>query len=134
VKTTILCSRIFVLFTLHTLLKAIIYCLQLNTQWLLGQYSDGGLLVIDTVGLRSMYYVVMPIVNLIVILMTLVCLLYSINCPTVICLSSMLFALWRDTTSELWTVVHSIKLLLPFTIYSLYLHCCKLLSFTTRYA
>jgi hypothetical protein len=31
-KTTILCSRIFVLFTLHTLLKAIICCLQLNTQ------------------------------------------------------------------------------------------------------
>jgi hypothetical protein len=26
-KTTILCSRIFVLFTLHTLLKAIICCL-----------------------------------------------------------------------------------------------------------
>jgi hypothetical protein len=35
-----------------------------------------------------------------------VCYLYSINCPTVICLSSMLlFILWRDTTSELWTLV-----------------------------
>jgi hypothetical protein len=34
-KTTILCSRIFVMFTLHSLLKAIICCLQLNTQWLL---------------------------------------------------------------------------------------------------
>jgi hypothetical protein len=42
-------------------------------------------------------------VNLIVILMTFVCLLYSINCPTVICLPNMLFTLWRDTTSELWT-------------------------------
>jgi hypothetical protein len=42
-------------------------------------------------------------VNLIVILMTFVCLLYSINCPTVICLPNMLFILWRDTTSELWT-------------------------------
>jgi hypothetical protein len=32
--------------------------------------------------------------------------LYSINCPTVICLPSMsLFILWRDTTSELWTPV-----------------------------
>jgi hypothetical protein len=30
--------------------------------------------------------------------------------------------------------VHSFTLLLPFTIYSLYLHSCKLLSFTTRYA
>jgi hypothetical protein len=56
-------------------------------------------------------------VNLIVILMTFVCLLYSINCPTVICLPSMLFTLWRDTTSELWTPVHSFTLLLPFTYF-----------------
>jgi hypothetical protein len=34
------------------------------------------------------------------------CYLYSINCPIVICLPSMLlFILWRDTTSELWTLV-----------------------------
>jgi hypothetical protein len=53
-----------------------------------------------------MYFVIMPRVNLIVILMTYVCYLYSINCPTVICLPSMLlFILWRDTTSELWTPV-----------------------------
>jgi hypothetical protein len=68
-------------------------------------------------------------VNLIVILMTFVCLLYSINCPAVICLPSMVFILWRDTFSELWTPVHSFTLLLPFTIYSHYLHSCKLLSF-----
>jgi hypothetical protein len=44
--------------------------------------------------------------NLIVILVTYVRYLYSINCPTVICLPSMLlFILWRDTTSELWTLV-----------------------------
>jgi hypothetical protein len=43
-------------------------------------------------------------VNLIMILMTFVCFLYSINCPNVICLPSMLFILWRDTTSELWTL------------------------------
>jgi hypothetical protein len=53
-----------------------------------------------------MYFVVMPRVNLIVILMTYACYLYFINCPTVICLPSMLlFILWRDTTSELWTPV-----------------------------
>jgi hypothetical protein len=53
-----------------------------------------------------MYFVVMPRVNLIVILMTYVRYLYSINCPTVIFLPSMLlFILWRDTTSELWTPV-----------------------------
>jgi hypothetical protein len=74
-------------------------------------------------------------VNLIVILMTFVRYLYSINCPTIICLPSMLlFILWRDTTSELWTPVHSFTLLLPFTIYLFYLHSCKLLSFTTWYA
>jgi hypothetical protein len=38
--------------------------------------------------------------------MTYVRYLYSINCPTVICLPSMLlFILWRDTTSELWTPI-----------------------------
>jgi hypothetical protein len=43
--------------------------------------------------------------------------LYSINCPTVISLPNMLlFILWRDTTSELWTPVQiSFTLLLLFT-------------------
>jgi hypothetical protein len=53
-------------------------------------------------------------VNLIVILMTFVCFVYSINCPIVICLPNMLFILWRDTYSELWTPVHSFTFLLPF--------------------
>jgi hypothetical protein len=53
-----------------------------------------------------MYFLVMPRVNLIVILMTYVRYLYSINCPAVIYSPSMLlFILWRDTTSELWTPV-----------------------------
>jgi hypothetical protein len=56
-------------------------------------------------------------VNLIVILMTFVCLLYSINCSIVVCLPSMLFILWRDTTSELWTR-------------SILLHCYCRLPFT----
>jgi hypothetical protein len=101
-----LCPRIFALFTLRTLLNAVIHYSQLNTQWLLGRHPEGGLLVIDAVGLRSMYFVVMPRVNLIVILMKYICYLYSINCPTVICLPSiLLFILWRDTTSEQWTPV-----------------------------
>jgi hypothetical protein len=55
---------------------------------------------------RSMYFVVMPRVNLIVILVTYTRYLYSINCPTIICLPNiLLFILWRDTTSELWTPV-----------------------------
>jgi hypothetical protein len=47
-----------------------------------------GLLVIDAVGWRSMYFVVMPRVNRIVIFLTFHIYLYSINCPTVICLPS----------------------------------------------
>jgi hypothetical protein len=72
-KTTFLCSRTFALFTLCTLLNAVICCSQLNTQRVLGRHLESGLLVIDAVGLRSMYVVVMPRVNLIVILMTYVC-------------------------------------------------------------
>jgi hypothetical protein len=58
----------------------------------------GGFLVINAVGWRSMYFVVMPRVNLIVILATYARYLYFINCPNVICLPSMLllFILWSD--------------------------------------
>jgi hypothetical protein len=116
-----LCLRTFALFTLRTLLKAIICYSQLNTQGVLGRFPASGFLVIDAVGLRSMYFVVMPRVSLIVILVLYVRYLYSINCPTVIWLPNMLlFILWRDTTSELWTPVqfplHSFTILL-------YSHC-----------
>jgi hypothetical protein len=67
-------------------------------------FATSGLFIIDVGGWRSMYLVVMPRVNLIVILSTYACCFYYINCPTVICLPSMCyFILWRDTTSELWT-------------------------------
>jgi hypothetical protein len=101
-----LCARIFALFTLCTLRNAVICCSQLNTQGVLGRLPASGLLVIDAVGLRSMYFVVLPRVNFIVILITYVRYLYSIICPTIICLSSMLlFILWRHAISELWTPV-----------------------------
>jgi hypothetical protein len=78
-----------------------------------------GLLVIDAVRWRSMYFVVMPRVNLIVIFSTYARYIYSINCPTVNCLPSiLLFILWRDTTSELWTPVQ------------FSLHCYHLLTIT----
>jgi hypothetical protein len=57
----------------------------------------GGLLVIDAVGWRSMYFVVMPRVNLMVILATYACYLYSINCPTAICLPSMCYLSYGET-------------------------------------
>jgi hypothetical protein len=56
-----------------------------------------GFLVIDAVRLRSMYFVIMPRVSLIVILVMYVCYVYSINCPTVICLSSMLYLSYGET-------------------------------------
>jgi hypothetical protein len=86
-----LCLRTFALFILRTFLNAIIYCSQLNTQGVLGRFPASGFLVIDAVGWRSMYFVVMPRVSLIVILVMYVRYLYSINCPTVICLPSMLY-------------------------------------------
>jgi hypothetical protein len=115
---------------LCTLLSAIICCSQLNTQGVLGWFPTSGFLVIDAVGLWSMYFVVMPRVNLIVILMTHVRYLCTINCPTVICLPSMLlFILWRDITSELWTPVqfplHSFTVLLLLAL----LLSCILLSY-----
>ena len=56
-----------------------------------------GFLVMDAVGLWSMYFVVTPRVSLIVILMMYVYYLYSINCPTVICLPSMLYLSYGET-------------------------------------
>jgi hypothetical protein len=83
-----------------------------------------------------MYFVVMPRVNLIVILVTYVRNLHSINCPTVICLPIMLlFILWRDTTSELWTPVqfllHCFTVLLLLTMFTILAY---YYPFTTRYA
>jgi hypothetical protein len=91
---------------------------------------ESGLLVIDAVGWRSMYFVVMLRVNLIVILSSYARYLYSINCPTVICLPSMCyFILWRDTASELWTPVlfplywyHLFTLLALLTLLAYYYH------------
>jgi hypothetical protein len=86
-----LCPRTFALFTLCTLFNVIICCSQLNTQGVLGRLPESGFLVIDAVGWRSIYFVVMPRVSLIVILVMYVRYLYSINCPTVIYLPSMLY-------------------------------------------
>jgi hypothetical protein len=131
-----LCPKTFALFMLRTLLNAIIYCSQLNTQGVLERFSTNGLLVIDAVRWRSIYFVVMPRVSLVVILVMCVRYLYSINYPTVICLPSMLlFILWRDATSELWTPVqfplHSFTILF-YSLCLLYLH--YYYPFTTRYA
>jgi hypothetical protein len=102
-----LCPRTFVLFTLHTLFNAVICCSQLNTRGVFGQYPRGWI-ISQRCSWMAVYvfFFVMPRVNLIVILVTYARYFYSINCPTVIYLPSiLLFILWRDTTSELWTPV-----------------------------
>jgi hypothetical protein len=96
-KTTFLCPRAYALFTLHTLLNAVICYSQLNTQEVLGWFPASGLLVIDAVGWRSMYLVVMLRVNLIVILSTYARYLYSINFPTIICLPSICYLSYGET-------------------------------------
>jgi hypothetical protein len=112
------------------LLNAIICCSQLNTQGVLRWFPASGFLVIDAVGLRSMYFVVMPIVNLIVILMTYVHNLCSINCPTVICLPSMCFLSYGETTLvNCEPQFNFLYIVLPFYYYSLCLLSCILLSY-----
>jgi hypothetical protein len=96
-ETTFLYPRTYALFTLHTLLNAIICCSQLNIHGVLEWFPVGGLLVIDAVGWRSMYLVVMPRVNLIVILLPYARYLYSINCPTVICLLACCYLSYGET-------------------------------------
>ena len=109
-----------VLVTLHTLLNAIICCFQLNTEWGADANRKVDYLGIDAVGLRSMYFVVMPNRNhrehlgMFCIVMPSI----FVNCPAVICLPNMLvICSERDTTSELWTLVQ-----FPHTVYTT---CCN---------
>jgi hypothetical protein len=125
-----LCPRTFSLFTLRTLLNAIICCLQLNTQGVLGRFPVSGFSVIDAVGLWSMYFVIMPRVNLIVILMTYVRHLCSINCPTVICLPSMCYLSYVETPLvNCGPRSNFLYIVIPFYFYSHCLLSCRLLSY-----
>jgi hypothetical protein len=95
----------------------------------------GGLLVIDTVGWRSMYFVVMPRVNLIVILATYARYLYSINCPTVICLPSMCYLSYGETPLvNCGPLSNFLYIAITCLLYSHCLLSCILLLLSTRYA
>jgi hypothetical protein len=75
-----------------------------------------------------MYFVVMPKVNLIVILVTYARYLYSINCPTVICLFSMCYLSYGETplvncgprSNFLYIAITCLLLLALFTILAYY--------------
>jgi hypothetical protein len=80
-----------------------------------------GFLVIDAVGLRSMYFVIMPRVSLIVILVMYVHYLYSINFPTIICLPNMCFLSYGGT--PLVNYGPRSNFLYIVTLFYLYSHC-----------
>jgi hypothetical protein len=82
-----------------------------------------------------MYFVVMPRVNLIVIVLTYHVYLYSINCPTVICLPSMYYLSYGETplvNCGPWSYFHHIAI--TCLLYSHYLLYSHTLLFSTRYA
>jgi hypothetical protein len=116
------------LFTLYTLLNAVICCSQLNTcgvlklirhKWIISHRCSWMAVYVSCCNAQSKSHSD-PL--------DLARYLYSINCPTVICLPSIsLFILWRDTTSELWTPVlfplycfYLFTLLILFTLLAYY--------------
>ena len=130
-----ICLRILVLFTLCTILNAIVYCLQFNT----GRGADANLKV-DYLGTDACWMAVCVLcrnaqVNLIVIIMTCICIvMHSLFCQLPSCnlfTQHVSILLCRDTTSELWT--RSILLHLKYnqlqSLFSLIL--CKQTSFST---
>ena len=107
----ILCLTMNVLFTLCTLLNAIVCCLQLNA----GRGTDVNLKV-DYLGTDACWIAVCVLcrnaqMNIIVDTTTGTCMLCTYQyCQVPSCnlfTQHVSYLLWRDTTSELWTPVHS---------------------------
>jgi hypothetical protein len=95
----------------------------------------GGLLVIDAVGWRSMYFIVMLRVNLIVILVTYARYLYSINFPTIIFLPSMCYLSYGETLLvNCGPRSNFLYIAITCLLYSHYLVSRILLLLSTRYA
>ena len=121
-----LCLKILVLFTLCTILNAIVCCLQLNT----GRGADANLKV-DYLGTDACWMAVCVFcrnaqVNLIVIIMTCLCIVMHLSiCQLPNCnlfTQHVSYLLWRDTTSELWTPVHSFTLIIQPTASTVSFH------------
>jgi hypothetical protein len=91
-------SRMNVLFTLRTLLNAIVCCLQLNT----GRGTDVNRKV-DYLGIDACWIAVYVLcrnaqLNLTILIIICMCMVMPslfVNCPTVICSPNMLFILWE---------------------------------------
>jgi hypothetical protein len=105
-KITFICSRAYALFTLHTFLNAVICCSQLNTCGVLGLIRHKWIISHRCSWMAVYVYCCNAQSKSHSDPLDISRCLYSINCPTIICLPSMCyFILWRDTTSELWTLV-----------------------------
>jgi hypothetical protein len=104
------------LFTLHTLLNAVICYSQFNTcgvlglilcKWIISHRCSWMAVYVSCCNAQSKSHSDPLDISRY---------LYSINCPIIICLPSMCyFILWRDTTSELW-----ISALFPLYCYHLF--------------
>ena len=114
-----LCLRIFVLFTLRTVLNAIVCCLQLNT----GRGADANPKV-DFLGIDACWMAVYVFCRNALSKthsshhdMYVHCYAFSI-CQLPSCnlfTQHVIYLLWRDTSSELWTPVHSFTLIIQST-------------------
>ena len=105
-----LCLRILVLLTLHTLLNVLVCCLQLNTE----KGADGIWKVDNShrCSCITVYvYCCNSQMNLVVDTMTCKCIVMHLSIfqlpSCTLFTQHVSYLLWRDTTSELWTPVHS---------------------------
>ena len=130
-----LCLRIFVLITLRTILNAIVYCLQLNT----GRGADANPKV-DFLGIDACWIAVYVLCRNALIKshssrdMYVHCYALSIcQLPNCNLFTQHAISYWRDTTSELWTPIHSFTSAynLLQSLFSAVL--CKQTSFSTPY-
>ena len=104
------------LFTLRTLLNAIIRCLQLNTNGELGMTTWRWIISHRRCWITVYVFCRNAHMNIIVIIMSYICIVMrSIFCQLPSCnlfTQHVSYLLWRDTTSELWTPVHSFTLII----------------------
>ena len=132
-----LCLRMNALFTLCTLLNAIVCCLQLNT----GRGTDVNLKV-AFLGTDACWIAVCVLcrnaqMNHIVDTTTCICILCTFQyCQLPSCnlfTQHVSYLLWRDTTSELWTLVHSFTSEIQPTAIIVFFHSLQLNTIFTPY-
>ena len=126
------------LFTLRTLLNAIIRCLQLNTNGKLGMTTWRWIISHRRFWITVYVFCRNAHMNIIVVIMSYICIVMrSIFCQLPSCnlfTQHVSYLLWRDTTSELWTPVLSFTSDKYNLLQSLFLYIlCNQSSFSTPY-